>query len=86
MIDMVNSPPHYIIKPGLEVIQLREALANKLQAEGVVMPYADYSDWDRALEYLLRAPWKNSEEDYAKSMYYLRRLLDRFEERKNYES
>jgi len=82
--DMVNAPPHYIIKEGLEWIDIREALADKLMEEKVVLPYADYSDWDRALEYLVRGPWKNNIEDYRKSRFYINRLLDRMEERSNY--
>ena len=82
--DMVNAPPHYVIRPGLEWINIRDALAKKLMAESVVLPYEDYSDWDRALEYIVRGPWKNGAEDYKKARYYLDRLISRMGERANY--
>lgn len=83
-VDMVNAPPHYVIKPGLEWIDIREALAQKIMKEGIVLPYEDYSDWDRALEYIVRGPWKNGIEDYSKGRFYLNRLINRMEERGNY--
>lgn len=82
-VDMVNAPPHYVIKPGLEWIDVRTALAEKLMKEGIVLPYEDYSDWDRALEYLVRGPWKNGKEDYDKALFYLTRLVDRMDGRKD---
>ena len=83
-VDMVNAPPHYVIADGLEWIDVREALAKKLMKEGVVLPYEDYSDWDRALEYLVRGPWKNGKEDYDKALFYLRRLIKRMEDREDF--
>jgi len=82
--DMVNAPPHYVIKPGLEWIDIREALAQKIMREGIVLPYEDYSDWDRALEYIVRGPWKNGHEDYKKGRFYINRLIDRMNARGNY--
>lgn len=83
-VDMVNSPPHYIIRPGLEWIEVREALAQKLQREGIVLPYEDFSDWDRGLEYLVRAPFKNKLEDLQKVLFYVTRLVERMEKRGEY--
>lgn len=80
MVDMVNAPPHYVIKEGLEWIDIRLALAQKLYSEGVDMPFADFSDWDRALEYLVRAPFKNGREDIEKAKFYIDRLLDRLKD------
>lgn len=82
--DMVNTPPHYVLKPGLEVIDVRTAIFEKLQREGIVVPYADMSDWDRAWEYLTRMFFKNGKEDAEKSLYYLTRLVERMKERGNY--
>lgn len=79
--DMVNKPSHYVIHEGLEWIDIRESLAQKLMREGKVLPYEDYSDWDRALEYLVRAPWKNGIEDYQKAQFYLNRLVKRMKAR-----
>jgi hypothetical protein len=83
-VDMVNSPPHYIIRPGLEWIDVREALAQKLLREGIVLPYEDFSDWDRGLEYLVRAPFKNGLEDLGKVLFYLNRLVKRMKQRGEY--
>lgn len=83
-VDMVNSPPHYIIRPGLEWIEVREALAQKLQREGLVLPYEDFSDWDRGLEYLVRAPFKNGLEDLEKVLFYINRLVERMKKRGEY--
>lgn len=80
-VDFVNSPPHYDLGQGLDVLTVRSLLARKLQKEGRVMPYEDYSDWDRALEYLLRGPFKNGQEDYEKAQFYLERLVLRMQER-----
>jgi len=83
-VDMVNSPPHYIIRPGLEWIDVREALAQKLLREGIVLPYEDFSDWDRGLEYLVRALFKNGLEDLGKVLFYLNRLVKRMKQRGEY--
>lgn len=83
-LDMVNKPPHYVLKPGLEVIDVRTAIFEKLQREGIVVPYADMSDWDRAWEYLTRMFFKNGKEDAEKALYYLSRLVERMEKRGEY--
>jgi len=83
-VDMVNAPPHYVIEDGLEWIDVREALAKKLMKEGVVLPYEDYSDWDRALEYLVRGPSMNQKEDYDKALFYLTRLINRMDDREDF--
>lgn len=86
MNDNVNSPKHYILYTecnkfpnGLEVMDVREALASKIATTS--MSHLDYSDWDRALEYLLRAPFKNGLEDIEKSEFYIDRLRNRMRER-----
>lgn len=79
--DMVNSPKHYILAPGLEVKDVREAICNKLQVEGIVVPYADFSDWERAWEYLTRAWFKNGKEDIEKAQFYIDRLVTRMQNR-----
>jgi len=87
MSDNVNSPKHYILYDecnkfpyGLQVMDIREALADKVGAT-TSMTYIDYSDWDRALEYLIRAPFKNGLEDIEKSEFYIDRIRNRMRER-----
>lgn len=84
--DAVNAPKHYILSDGLEVKDVREAICNKLQREGIVVPYADFSDWERAWEYLTRAWFKNGKEDIEKAQYYIDRLVDRMQSRGRDES
>lgn len=77
----VQRPAHYDLGGGIDVLYIRSLLAQKLQTEGIVVPYEDYSDWDRAFEYLIRAPFKNGQEDYEKAQFYIKRLVKRMQER-----
>lgn len=83
MTDFVNSPKHYVIKPGLEVIDVREALLKKMHEAHLSIPYEDIDDWSRAWEYITRAFFKNNLEDFQKGGYYLNRLIKRLEERRD---
>ena len=76
--DMVNKPKHYQIMQGLEVYDLRQALAKKAQELGI--PHDQFSDWDRALEYLLRMWEKNKRQDLRKAMFYMNKLLEKLPE------
>jgi hypothetical protein len=84
MNDPVNSPSHYVISPGLEVIDVREFILKKIEAEGIVVPLTDIDDWSRAWEYLTRMWFKNGCEDAYKAEYYLDRLVTRMREREDY--
>ena len=75
--DVVHNPPHYEINEVLSVYQLRSMLAEKAEKFG--MDYAAFSDWDRALEYLLRAPFKNGAQDVSKSIWYAKKLAERLD-------
>lgn len=75
--DMVNHPKHYQLRPGYEVYDLRQDLARKAAAADV--PHSQYSDWDRALEYLLRCWEKNGAEDVKKARWYLDKLIEKLE-------
>lgn len=75
--DMVNKPPHYQLHEGYEVYDLRQDLARKAQAAGV--PHDQFSDWDRALEYLLRMWEKNGVEDAKKGAWYVNKLIGKLE-------
>ena len=71
--DMVNHPPHYQLREGYEVYDLRQDLAKKAAEAGV--PHDQYSDWDRALEYAIRCWQKNGVEDLKKARWYLDKLI-----------
>lgn len=75
--DMVNKPPHYQLHEGYEVYDLRQDLARKAQSAGV--PHDQFSDWDRALEYLLRMWEKNGVEDAKKGAWYVNKLIGKLE-------
>jgi len=77
MTDIVNKPPHYQLREGYEVYDLRQDLARKTEEIGV--PNDWFSDWDRALEYLLRMWEKNELEDAKKSRWYLNKLIEKLE-------
>ena len=62
----------------LEVYDLRQALAKKAQELGI--PHDQFSDWDRALEYLLRMWEKNKRQDLQKAMFYMNKLLEKLPE------
>ena len=72
MPDMVNKPPHYQIMPGVEVIDVREALLSKLPA---AVTKVQASHWDKSLEYLIRCWHKGGVEDLKKARFYLDRLI-----------
>jgi len=75
--DMVNHPPHYQLREGYEVYDLRQDLAKK--ADEANVPHDQYSDWDRALEYALRCWQKNGVEDLKKARWYLDKLIGKME-------
>lgn len=75
--DNINHPPHYQLRPGYEVYDLRQDLAKKAAQAGI--SYAQFSDWDRALEYQLRCWQKNGLEDLQKARWYLDQLIQKVE-------
>lgn len=78
--DMVNHPPHYQLRQGYEVYDLRQDLAAKAAQANV--PHDQYSDWDRMLEYALRCWQKNGVEDLKKARWYLDKLIEKLEAQK----
>ncbi len=77
---MINKPPHYQILPGVEVYDIRQALA--IKCDDLDVPTDQFSDWDRALEYLLRLWEKNGIEDAKKCRWYLDKLIKKLENEK----
>lgn len=73
--DTVNNPKHYQLLPGVEVYDIRQALAAKATAAGVTLD--QFSDYDRAVEYLLRMWEKNGVEDAKKAAWYLNKLVEK---------
>ena len=75
--DSVNKPKHYQLREGYEVYDLRQDLAAKAANGGAT--YAQYSDWDRAIEYIIRMWGKNRLEDAKKGRWYLDKLIEKLE-------
>lgn len=73
--DTVNSPKHYQLLPGVEVYGIRQALAAKATVAGATLD--QFSDYDRAVEYLLRMWEKNGVEDAKKAAWYLNKLVEK---------
>ena len=75
-VDMVNSPPHYQIMPGVEVIDVRKGLMDKIPSN---VPFSQADDWSRSWEYITRMWGKNGLEDAKKCRFYLNRLIESME-------
>lgn len=71
--NTIQNPKHYQLLPGVEVYDIRQALAAKATAAGATLD--QFSDYDRAVEYLLRMWEKNGVEDAQKAAWYLNKLV-----------
>lgn len=76
MSDNVYKPKHYQLLPGIEVIDVRVALLERMpeDADRVAVDH-----WSRAWEYLTRMWNKNGLEDAKKARVYLNWLIERLE-------
>lgn len=74
--DNIENPSHYQILPGVEVINVRRALIDKIPS-GTDLNAVD--EWSRAWEYLTRMWGKNGLEDAKKARVYLNWLIERME-------
>lgn len=72
MADMVNHPPHYIAKNGVECIKAIEAAIEDL--EGM-----DAFCTSQVLKYIWRWKKKNGLEDLKKARFYLNWLIDHYD-------
>ena len=69
--DMVNHPPHYQSKKGIEVIDVIEAFTEGLQGIEAVCT-------GNVIKYICRWKDKNGLEDLKKCKWYLEKLINRF--------
>lgn len=82
MNDPVNKPKHYQLLPGVEVINVRDAILDKIDTTcQYTARQVDY--WSRSWEYLTRFAEKNGLEDLQKSRWYLDRLIADIQDGKN---
>lgn len=74
--DMVNHPPHYQSKSGLEVADVIEAFT-----EDLVGYEATWTG--NVIKYICRWKHKNGDEDLRKAMWCIQRILDKHKEERN---
>lgn len=70
--DMVNHPPHYQSKTGLEVIHVIEAFTDGLTG-------IEATDTGNVIKYICRWKGKNGLQDLNKAKWYLEHLIERVE-------
>lgn len=71
-IDMVNHPPHYKTKNGLETIDVIEAFTENLNGIEAVCTA-------NALKYICRWKNKNGKQDLEKAVWYINYLIEHLE-------
>lgn len=72
MDDMVNHPPHYKTKNGLETIDVIEAFTEDLNGIEAVCTA-------NALKYICRWKNKNGKQDLEKAVWYINYLIEHLE-------
>lgn len=72
MDDMVNHPPHYKSKNGLETIDVIEAFTEDLNGIEAVCTA-------NALKYICRWKNKNGKQDLEKAVWYINYLIEHLE-------
>ena len=70
--DMVNHPPHYKSKTGLEAIDVIEAFTDGLNG-------IEATDTGNVIKYICRWKSKNGLQDLKKAKWYLEHLIERVE-------
>jgi hypothetical protein len=70
--DMVNHPPHYQSKNGLEAIDVIEAFTADLKGP-------EATNTGNVIKYILRWKGKNGLQDLQKARWYLERLINHVE-------
>ena len=70
--DMVNHPPHYNAKSGMEVINVIESFTDGLMG-------IEATDTGNVIKYICRWKHKNGLEDLKKAKWYLEHLIKHVE-------
>lgn len=73
--DMVNHPPHYQSKYGMEVIDVIESFTDGLMG-------IEATDTGNVIKYICRWKGKNGLEDLKKAKWYLEHLIEHVEKSK----
>ena len=72
LVDMVNKPPHYQTKTGLETIDVVEAFTDGLNG-------IEATDTGNVIKYICRWKKKNGLQDLQKAQWYLNHLIKHVE-------
>ena len=72
LVDMVNKPPHYRTKTGLETIDVIEAFTDGLNG-------IEATDTGNVIKYICRWKKKNGLQDLQKAQWYLNHLIKHVE-------
>ena len=72
LLDMVNKPPHYQTKTGLETIDVIEAFTDGLNG-------IEATDTGNVIKYICRWKKKNGLQDLQKAQWYLNHLIKHVE-------
>lgn len=74
--DLVNHPPHYKTKSGLETIDVIEAFTEDLTG-------IEATDTGNIIKYICRWKHKNGLQDLKKAKWYLEHLINHVEKESN---
>ena len=74
-IDMVNHPPHYQIRKGMEVIDIIDDVTDWLNLKG-----KEAYHYTQLLGYILRYKKKNGKQDLEKARFFLNRMIDKYDD------
>lgn len=78
--DVVNSPDHYQLIDGMEVRDILEILADKVNQSNIPTTPLFTADYVQLMQYLMRFMEKNGVEDLKKARYYLNKLIEAYYE------
>ena len=78
--DVVNSPEHYQLIDGMEVRDILEILADKVNQSNIPTTPLFTADYVQLMQYLMRFMEKNGVEDLEKARYYLNKLIEAYYE------
>lgn len=80
--DPVSKPKHYQLLPGVEVIDVLDALCDKLD-NSTLLYNKEVSYYAQAMGYFMRAMDKNGLQDFEKGVWYMQRVIKNIKERQN---
>lgn len=76
--DMVESPKHYMLFPGIEVRDLMKRLVEKMVKSGSLTAM-QMSDYVQAMQYFCRFMEKGGKEDLEKGVWYMNKVIEAYE-------